>query len=116
MSLQVQTADAHSLSTDRKHRRRDAFGAAVWYPSLVSPLRRAAQVLTIVNTCSLDGYWIGTSSYPAGANATGDLACINSNELDINVPYSVNVSGCGARPAPAPAAHAHESRLCHPQG
>jgi hypothetical protein len=70
-------------------------------------------VLTIVNTCSLDGYWIGTRSYPAGANATGDLACINSNALDINVPYSVNVSGCGARPAPAPAARVHESRLCH---
>ena len=62
-------------------------------------------MLTIVNTCSLDGYWIGTRSYPAGAIATGDLACINSNALDINVPFSVNVSGCGARPAPAPAAH-----------
>ncbi len=98
--MQTPTVRAQTADTEA-----NAFGAAVWYPSPVSPRRSGAQVLTIVNTCSLDGFWIGTRSYPAGANATGDLACINSNALDINVPFSVNVSGCGARPARAPAAH-----------
>ncbi|KAK9835957.1 hypothetical protein WJX81_001429 [Elliptochloris bilobata] len=54
------------------------------------------QVISIVNTCNLDGVWLGVRSFPAGANATGDQQCINSNTLDINVPFSVNVSACGS--------------------
>ena len=56
----------------------------------------ASQIITIVSPCSLDGVWLGVRSFPAGANASGDLQCINSASLDINVPYTVNISGCGA--------------------
>ena len=57
---------------------------------------RASQIITIVSPCSLDGVWLGVRSFPAGANTSGDLQCINSASLDINVPYTVNISGCGA--------------------
>lgn len=54
------------------------------------------QIIAIVSPCSLDGAWMGVRSFPAGANASGDLQCINSASLAINVPYTVNISGCGA--------------------